>query len=111
MALDRFVYFKNEAPPREEVQNLLHDFFNEAFIDIIWSGGRFFITLPGQQSDPYKQITGKMRSIQNGPRFIEVYIGDDNIDIITRHGDAYTSCIAEGLANVIARAWNGKRES
>jgi hypothetical protein len=43
-------------------------------------------------------------------RFIEVYVADDNVDVMTRQADEFTNALAEGLASLIARKFKGKRE-
>jgi hypothetical protein len=43
-------------------------------------------------------------------RWIEVYVGDDNIDVITRRCDDITNVIAEGFAKLCARHWQGRLE-
>jgi len=40
----------------------------------------------------------------------EIFIGKDNVDVITRTMDEYTNNVADGLSEMIKRFWNGKSD-
>ncbi len=113
MASDRFIYFKGDGePPRSAVESALRNFFGEAAI-LSLSDGRFYATLPGSLSCPFKDFpdTPKNRfDNDDRGRWIEICISVGNIDVITRGMDEYTNVLADGLAKMIARYWQGELE-
>jgi hypothetical protein len=119
MATDRFIWFGGAArvPARDDVAKLLEDFVDDAGY-VAWNNeqSRFYITLYGVVTDPLRCLCERGTTRQamigadeNGlrPRWIEVHIGEDNIDVITRHMDAFTMCVADGITRSIARHWDG----
>lgn len=127
MSQDRFVWM--EHPPNAgELELLLEDFLG-GFLErgefceqdrpsLVWKDGRWFATLVGWDSHALRRapfITDAMRAYYaqvHGvrQRFIEVYIGDDYVDVITRQADDATNALADRLAELIARCWKGRLE-
>lgn len=106
MALDRFIHFDKPDESRADVNGSLRAVI-EAYIGvggwINWSHDRWFIHLGSQNA---------MSSMVEVERWIEVYLSPnaDNIDVITRQQDNFTNAVAEGLADRLARRFNGRRE-
>ena len=48
------------------------------------------------------EITDKKKE-----RFFEVWIGKDNIDVITRFADEFTNVVANGFSELVARCATG----
>jgi len=113
MALDRFVNFDKRRPTKEETGLVLRDFFGPDAGTVEWKGDRFFVTLPGKSSFPFASLPDALRDPFAGgdrERWIEVYVTKSQFDVITRQHDEYTNVIAEGLAQMFARYWDGKLE-
>jgi len=112
MSQDRFVTFDKRKPTRDEVESVLRNYFDEA-ADIKWADDRWIATLPGKWSFPFVEIVGySPRPREIAERWIEVYVGKrskvGNLDVITRQQDEYTNVLADGLARMFARYWEGK---
>lgn len=111
MALDRFVYWKERCPTFQEVQHVLEDFFNGA-AEVRRSTDRWICTLPGAPQSPLHRVDRLLVEAPDahadGERWIEVFMHEDSLDIITRMADEYTNALAEGLARIFARYWQGK---
>lgn len=111
MAQDRFVNWKSKGPTRKETRQVLEDFFAEAATKIEWRKGRFFVHLVGTHSNPTKRMRGLTDCPQQPEgRYIEVWLSRTSLDIITRHGDEFTNSLAEGLAKLFSRLWQGELE-
>lgn len=134
MATDRIVQFRDgQTPPtREEIEQLLRNFFSSAALDISWSAGRFYVTLVGKSTFALSGLghttqEAGLLALRTSPlgcdeRWIEVWSeawGTDpsassqrakDICIITRHADEFTSALADGLVSLIARQWKGDVE-
>lgn len=111
MACDRFVDFKERRPTKEETEKVLRDFFGPDAAEIDWDGGRFYIMLPGKCSFPFASLPISLTNpFAEGERerWIEVYVEDDQFDVITRGHDEYTNVIADGIAAMFARFWKGQ---
>ena len=113
MAFDRFVNWGSERPSREDVGQVCEDFV-KGLGSVEWNGpqSRYYIHLAGTYSSPQTRAKGGLYAKplpEAGfvDRYIEVWIGEDCIDIMTRHQDDVTNTIAEGLAKVFARFWKG----
>lgn len=114
MALDRFVYWESERPTQEEVGQVCEDYV-KGLGAVEWNDpqSRFYIHLTGAYSCPQDRAKGG-RFARPAPepgfegRYIEVWIGEDCLDIMTRHQDDVTNAIAEGLAKFFARFWKGR---
>ena len=109
MACDRFVNWKKggKKPTQAEVEKVLRQFFDAASTEVLWSIDRFFVTLVGKGSAPLEGIEGAHCLTPVDQRWIEVHLGKDNLDVITRCGDEFTNACALGLAKIFARFWQG----
>lgn len=121
MSSDTFVYWKTKRrPTRKEAQKVIRDFFGPVAKTIRWRQDRFFVTLIGEWSHPLVRVAeGEMREIfkRSKPkdrgwegRFLEVWLGKDCMDVMTRVQDEFTNVCQRGLAAVFARFWKGKLE-
>lgn len=118
MACDRFVWFeRGQVPPKEDVGRVLEDYLGDFLVKNEWGGGRWNVQLVGSTSWPFRRLAEVEGTAQatfwNSPeakrdRWFEVYIGDDNIDVITRQSDEVTNNIADGFAKLLARFWQGR---
>jgi hypothetical protein len=123
MAHDVFVHWKDSSkkPTREEVEHVIRDFFGQAASEIFWGNGRFFVTLASSRSNPLahldiipeemRRIIDSERERDGGGRHMEVWLGDDCLDVITRRQDEFVHACQDGLAKVFARVWEGRIES
>lgn len=116
MACDRFVYFAT-VPSREDIGKISEDFLGAFLVSSEWASSRWTFLLVGHKSFPFRRIDGISPALQRAheeeaqeERWIEVFIGDDNIDVITRRQDPAVNALAEGLAKCIARRWDGRLE-
>ena len=117
MALDRFVYWKSTTrPTREQIQFALEDYVRDLATEVKWEHDRFYVVLPGMGSHPAARITESetlrlaAAEDRKNERWFEVYLGDDNIDVITRHSDWITNAIATEFARICAQFWQGELE-
>jgi len=110
MALDRFVYWKDKAPDKGQLERTLIAYAG-TMADIAFRDDRWYINIPGKPSCALENYygVGMLRDLPD-ERWIEVWPGDDCVDVITRQADDITNAIAEGLARLLARLWNGKCE-
>ncbi len=126
MALDRFVYWKDERPTDEQLKMIVEDFFGGAGTlgdNYMKADGRpwWIVSLPGAPSHPLRRAFGLGKDMptvteendERDPvgkeRWIEVYVAANYIDVMTRQMDHYTHCLAEGLANILCKAFKGER--
>ena len=114
MASDRFVNWKDKKPTQEEVERVLQDYFHEAATEIVWKEDRFLVTLVGKNSYPLTRISGGAPICIPDEgwegRYMEVWLGEDSLDVLTRRQDEFTMRVADGLAALFARFWQGKLE-
>lgn len=124
MASDTFVYWnRGVKPTKDEVQKALEDYVKGLATDVTWLVDRWFVTLPGAPSWPFQRVghaTEAQRAswLENAtesdgsprPRWFEVHLGHDNIDVITRMADEVTNNVAHGFAVLMALAWEGDLE-
>lgn len=121
MSYDRFIRWQSELRPTQaEVLLLIQDYFGEALVSADWKGSRWNVLLHGRKSVAVRNLPGCPPSIRavaeeekDDERFLEVFFDEqtaNHFSIITRHADEYTGAVAEGLAQLIARLWNGKVE-
>ncbi len=120
MASDNFVRWDRQQPTRDEAQKVIEDFFGEALKECAWHADRFFVTLIGQSSHPLMRVVAdeiKTKLEVQRPtepdwqgRFLEVWLGDKSLDVLTRHQDTFTNVCARGLAAVFAQRWKGRLE-
>jgi len=109
MALDRFVNFKKDRrPTKKQVELVVRNFFGECGT-VEWNEDRWTVSLPGKPTWVFEGIEDDMMSrMRNTERWIEVYWGRSNVDVITRLQDEFTNALALGLAEVFARYWEGE---
>ena len=114
MPLDRFVYWKKEIPTKGQIQFALEDYVRDLAIEVKWDRDRFFVTLPGTCTHPLARLSDwsgvRAMAEEKRERWFEVYVAEDNIDVMTRQMDEVTDNIAEGFAKLCARFWEGKLE-
>jgi len=108
MALDRFITFpKGKKPKKKQIELVVRNFFGEA-ATIEWDQDRWTVSLPGKPTWTFEGIEPDMIArVRNTERWIEVY-PTGTLDIITRRADEYTNTLAQGLAEVFARYWEGE---
>lgn len=127
MSADRFVRWKPDAPrpTRQELQFLLEDYTRGIATSVSWNAEqrRFYVVLPGRPSWPFMRIgcvsdvekrSYAEETAQGRYRWIEVYfaegVPDEPLDVITRRGDEITNAIADRIAEIVARFWEGRIE-
>lgn len=124
MAADRFVYFTDVMPSREEVRMIFEDYLRGIATEVkeTQKDFRMVAFLHGTESHPFQRINDMAKRRQeayaNEPRAIEVFFHYDEaqtgphpaIDVITRQGDEVTSVLATGFAQLMARYFNGRLE-
>ena len=116
MASDRFVNFpKGKGPKKAEVELVVRNFFGEAAQEIEWSQSSLLVKLPGIGTfayeglvDEHGTVTDHLTKRGERERWIEVYTTRGHLDVITRMQDDYTNVLAGGLAEVLARFWQGE---
>lgn len=112
MALDRIIRWKKRPddiqPGQSRFALFVCDYFGEQ-IACSWQTDRWFITLPGKPTWPFASLGINGPPLQS-ERWIEVWIGKDSVDVMTRMQDHFTNSVAEGLAAAIAQFWGGERE-
>jgi hypothetical protein len=105
MARDRVVCWKEKPPTQEDLQALLEKFFSGLTMSVTWDRDRFFVVLLGAPS--YCSGVGAQKE-----RWIEVWPSKDGTCcyVMTRMQDEATNVLADGLAGLIARRWEGRLE-
>lgn len=113
MASDRFVTFKpKNTPSREDLEFTLSDYLLGIGV-VEWEKDRFFVTLPGQVTSPFRRIPeAHPRTKMEDPRVrsIEVIPSKNKVDVLTRSMDEVTCVLADGYAALLARFWEGTLE-
>lgn len=122
MALDRFITFHASVPTSESIDALLRNFVGEAGTiekQLHPQLDHWIITLPGHLTFALADEPTAMTNFVHLPfvdddrgRWIEVFIhhGPLQIDVLTRQMDEFTNAVADGIANVITRYWQGSRD-
>ena len=101
MPLDRFVYFNN-VPSQNEIIKLIKQFVGDsAQIEV---KDRIYINFGISCSSPNEN------RLLHPERFIEVFIHDDSIDVITRNQDEFVDCLAKRLSLLFAEHFDGKQD-
>ena len=110
MSRDRFIYWDGrdgvngvvgkleDKPDQVYVREELKDYLEGIQLDIDYDGDRITVTFPSS----FWQF-GELHQ-----RFFEVHYGHDNVDVITRHMDDFTNCVADGFAKRLARKKKGR---
>lgn len=109
---DRFIQFDSRKPKTNEVERILNNFFGAA-AEIKRHGDRWLVTLPGSCSATFYGIEGAHPQVPaRDERWIEVIYsgGGKALDVLTRQQDDYTCSLADGLAQALARFYQGKLE-
>lgn len=105
MALDRFIHFRKNPLWTDLCTTVLQYFGPEAEVrfDRPW----IVVNLPSKESfvNQPDRNDGRVRGLE-----IHQNTKMRNIDVMTRLTDQYTNALAEGLADLIARMYSGKRE-
>lgn len=103
MSLDRIVQYPGERPSNEAIGCVLRVFFagscgpHEKYGNVpTWDTDRWFVVLRGKVADGRE-------------RWIEVWPGDDCIDIMTRQMDEFTNDVADRLARSLNKWLDGVR--
>lgn len=119
MACDRFVYWKGEygpRPSRDTLGHIIEDYLGGAAKEIKWDKDRFFVTLQGQTSSPFRRsqrlplLIDSLCRVTHHDRWIEVWPDGKCCDIITRQADEYTSAVADGLQALLLRFYEASEE-
>lgn len=117
MALDLFVRWKDRKPTKDQAENVIRNFMGGAELTLEWKSDRFFVRVPGSNSVPYKGLGNKFEAAMierykppHDGRCIEVWLGDDSLDVMTREADEFTNALAQGLAECFSRYWGGMLE-
>lgn len=120
MAADWFVYFDKKGqkvPSKEDVGKALEDFLGAYATEVKWDRDRFYAKLVGTKSWPFKRLEPAdsvialgMAEREGEDRWIEVWLDDECIDVMTRSSDEATNNLAEGFAKLIARYWKGRKQ-
>jgi len=115
MALDRFVYLKDEKPTREQLEQVLRNYIGEAGT-INFENNMWFCTLPGKPTHLLQGVDGfpqeRCVPLRDDERWFEIFYNKDDpkphIDVITRQQDEFTTVVANGFQQLCARIWKGE---
>ena len=99
MALDRIINFDRRPSPKI-VEQVVTSFFGEWPGVIKLDRTSLFVDIPGKPSNP----------VYREERFIEIYLGVDAINVMTRQADNLVNSIADGLAKYLANVMDGRLE-
>lgn len=121
MAHDRFVRWRDRRPSDADLLVVLEDYLGggaevENTPQRVSGRPWWSVTLPGRPMFPL----GRLEEMRGSPRTaavaevrergFEVFVADDHVDVITRHGDEFTAVVAGGFAALCARTWGGALE-
>lgn len=117
MAADWFVDFpKGKVPSKDDVGKALEDYLGGYATKVYWERDRWYAVLVGTKSWPFKRLEPAdsrlalgMAEREGEERWIEVWLDDDCIDVMTRTSDEATNNLAAGFAELLRRYWQGKR--
>lgn len=104
MPADRIFAWGGNAPPDlDDVYDELIEYFHvEAcweFLMVSRSQSRIYVTLPGDNR--------RSEVVPRERRYIEVFVDELHIDVMTRMQDPYTEGVADGFYKFIASRWPG----
>ncbi len=106
MALDRFITFKGKKPPKADLLVLCNNYLGgTGKVEV--SEDRVTLTLPGKGRSAFAGIVEAYQEHPHADRWIEVVYGSGTFDVLTRNQDNFTNAVADGLAQDIARFWEG----
>jgi hypothetical protein len=117
MSIDYVVYWKDKKPSKEQIWLVAEDFFG-GIAKVSWDSDRFLVTLPGKVTNPFVRISpwlaeeesAKLKAgLARTERFLELYQDDERtyLAVIVRQQDDFVMSLAEGLAMVFCRFWQG----
>jgi hypothetical protein len=129
MSTDRIIHFDARKPTCEQVLMVVEDYFGECGQVKLFIGKNnrkfsdwFMIKLPGEPTEPLRRVVDsdtqrvlKMgRQFRPKDRWIEVIYTESRlfvcVNVLTRMQDEFTTAVAEGLAQLLARFWQGERQ-
>ena len=118
MAQDRFIYWQEQVPSAEQVGSALADYLGEFATKVTLEHDRWTAALVGMQSNPHRRVGPEVDGFNIGvvwdgsiERWLEVFVAENNIDVITRMADPATCALADGFTALAARIWQGRIES
>ena len=112
MANDHFVNWKDgKKPTKKAVERVIRQFFDSVATKIEWKTDRFFVDLIGKYSPPLEGLPGYFPAAKGEGRYIEVWLGPDSLDVMTRQADDFTNVCAMGLAQIFSRFWEGELDA
>lgn len=105
-------------PTAEELRRVCEDYFGDMATEVRVVGGeghapqRVEVELRGVTSvHPRIDGVGSLAPTAGSPRRVVVWRHNDGaVDVLTRFQDAAVNAMADGLADVIARWWQGERD-
>lgn len=112
MARDRFVYWTNAKPSRDEIRLILASYVSTAPLAVTEGKDRIFVTLPGKPSHPMQHKYPRPEGTFSEDRYFEVWFDPDNkcIDVMTRFADEFTNVVADGFVHICVREFKGRLE-
>lgn len=115
MALDRFLYWREQRPTISELKRIIEDYLGDALegkVEYVEFTSRFYMQLKGKISFPFKRLEDAPAwPNEDRERAIEVFVhGRKGIDVITRQADEYTNVVAKGLWELLRRYYAAKTE-
>ncbi len=111
MPADRFVYFHAaDMPSHAQLEELLARYVHGVGTVHRGPDARFHVHLPGVPTDPMPAPMRRPAEYFSDERCVEVYLGEDYVNVMTRAVDELTSGVADRLVSVLVRAWRGRPE-
>lgn len=108
MSRDRFIRLGDTKTTIYEVEGLVRAFFDEVLKEITSSRGRLYLTLVGKYSNPTRNPLPPEPGWEG--RHLEVFLGEDYLDVITRQQDTFTNGAADALARTLSRFYGATLE-
>ena len=105
MATDRIIQFSEQLPNRDDISRFLTNYVGESG-SLEWVGCVAILSLQGSLSRPFT-LDDRETEQDDRERWIEVWIHDEVINVLTREMDSFTVDIANGIARRIAGLWCG----
>jgi hypothetical protein len=109
MSRDIFVYWAPRYRSVAAVGNELHQYFGDLakVISLAEGQSRWLVDLTGRP----EWRPGLTAKDLYDSRWIEVFVSEEYIDVITREMDDATNALARGFAERCARKWEGRLET
>jgi hypothetical protein len=108
MSADRYINWAGTKPTKDEIMETLVNFLGGVGT-VSFSNGRFIIDLPGSPTAALKGLDPKGPLPASDKRWVEIFMHEDSLDIMTRQGDDFANALAERLADIFAHQWKGER--